>query len=62
MSGHADKTGSVALEYLVSLGMAVPFLLAWLCLFEPGSGYTKVGRECTNYFQRMLTGISLPLP
>ena len=54
--------GSVALEYVVTLGAAVPFVMVWLALFEPGVGYTEVGRQFTNYFQRMLTGISLPVP
>ncbi len=55
-------SGSVALEYLLTLGVAVPFLVAWLALFEPGVGYTEAGMRFTNYFQRMLTGISLPIP
>lgn len=62
MSGHSAKRGSVALEYLVSLGMGVPFVIAWLWIFEPGVGYTEYGRQLTNYFQRMLTGMSLPIP
>jgi len=56
------KRGSVALEYIVSLGMGVPFVIAWLKVFNPGVGYTDLGQQCTNYFQRMLTGMSLPLP
>ena len=62
MSARPSRRGSVALEYLVSLGMGVPFVVAWIHVFEPGVGYTEFGRQCTNYFQRMLTGISLPLP
>ena len=42
--------------------MGVPFVVAWLWIFEPGAGYTEYGRQLTNYFQRMLTGISLPIP
>ena len=62
MNVMTSSRGSVALEYLVSLGMGVPFVVAWIWIFEPGVGYTEFGRQCTNYFQRMLTGISLPLP
>lgn len=62
MKWHRDIAGSVALEYVVTLGAAVPFVMVWLALFEPGVGYTEVGRQFTNYFQRMLTGISLPVP
>ena len=62
MTFSGSSTGSIALEYLVSLGAAVPFLVIWLSLYEPGTGYTKAGLQFTNYFQRMLTGISLPIP
>ena len=57
-----NDTGSVALEYLLTLGLVVPFLIVWLTLFEPGVGYTDAGVRFTNYFQRILTGISLPIP
>lgn len=56
------RDGSVALEYLLTLGMAVPLLVFWLTLFEPGVGYTNKGRQFMQYFQRMLTGVSLPIP
>ena len=56
------RNGSVALEYLLALGMGVPLLVFWLALFEPGVGYTNAGRQFMQYFQRMLTGVSLPIP
>ena len=62
MKRFGCDSGSMILEYIVSLGVAVPFVLAWLLLFEPDAGYTQLGLQCTNYFQRMLTAISLPIP
>lgn len=62
MRNSVPDCGSAALEYVLTLGVAVPFLVAWLAVFKPGGGYTDVGVQFTNYFQRMLTGISLPVP
>lgn len=57
------RSGSVALEYLlVTLFMALAVVWFWVDLFEPGKGYTGHGRQFTQFFQRMLTGVSLPIP
>ena len=62
MKFRCHETGSVMLEYLLVLAIAVPFLMFWLTIFEPGVGYTDQGMLCMEFFQRILTGISLPIP
>ena len=57
-----SEQGSVTLEYILVLGIAIPFLVFWLTLFEPGKGYTETGVQFIEFFQRILTGISLPIP
>ena len=54
--------GSVALEYILLLVFCVGAYECWLELFEPGVGFTKYGQEFTAFFQRILIGISLPVP
>lgn len=57
------ESGSMMLEYVLMLSVAVAFLYAALSVFEPGTGYTAdVGKPLVAYFQRVLTGISLPIP
>lgn len=58
----SSERGSIVLEYLLTLTVAIPFLIVWLELYEPGSGYTQLGVEFTGYFRRMLVGLSLPIP
>lgn len=55
--------GSVMLEYVLMLMVAVVFIYFARTIFEPGVGFTEdVGKPMTAYFQRVLTGISLPIP
>ena len=54
--------GSVALEYILLLVFCVGAYECWLELFEPGVGFTKYGQEFCAFFQRILVGISLPVP
>ena len=61
-SPHSSDNGSITLEYILVLGIAIPFLTFWLQLFEPGKGYTNLGLSFVEFFQRILTGISLPIP
>ena len=58
----ASGDGSVALEYILLLVFCVGAYECWLELFEPGVGFTKYGQEFTAFFQRILVGISLPVP
>ena len=59
----SDNRGSVMLEYVLMLTVAVVFIYAARTIFEPGVGFTEdVGKPMTAYFQRVLTGISLPIP
>ena len=64
MSGKRVRSsqGSMALEYALSLSVAVPFFWAWLNLYEPGVGWTEKGLLVTEYFQRVLIGVSMPVP
>lgn len=54
--------GSMLLEYALTLCVATVFLAAGLSLFRPGSGYTDYGRRFTAVYQRLLVGISMPIP
>lgn len=60
---HASRPGSVLLEYvLVVLFFLLPVVWFWSKIFVPGEGYTENGLRFMQYFQRMLTGVSLPIP
>lgn len=60
---HKNEQGSVALEYVLTLSVAVVFLCVWYLVFEPGNGFTPdVGKPFVAYFQRILCGIALPVP
>ncbi len=58
----ASRDGSVALEYTVLLIFCVGAYMCWLELFEPGVGFTEYGKQFTAFYQRILVGISLPVP
>ncbi len=59
--GKAD--GSMILEYVLMLSVGVVFLVVALQIFEPGEGFTEdLGKPLVAYFQRVLTGIALPVP
>ena len=51
------------LEYVLMLSVGVVFLVVALQIFEPGEGFTEdLGKPLVAYFQRVLTGIALPVP
>jgi len=55
--------GSMALEYALMLSVGVVFVYAAIQIFEPGVGFTEdIGKPLVAYFQRVLTGIALPVP
>lgn len=55
--------GSVMLEYVLILLVAVVFLYSAREIYSPGIGFTEnIGKPMTAYFQRVLVGISLPIP
>ena len=57
------EKGSIALEYLIVLaGFAVPAAVMWTALFDFKTGYTETGWLLMQFFQRLLAGISLPIP
>lgn len=59
----AGEKGSIALEYLIVLaGLAIPFAAIWTSLFNFKTGYTDAGWLLMQFFQRLLAGISLPIP
>jgi len=58
----SSQGGSVALEYIVLLVFCVFSYICWLELFEPGVGFTEYGKQFTAFFQRILVGVSLPVP
>ena len=62
--GNLKKTdGSMALEYALMLSVGVIFVIFVLQIFEPGVGFTEdIGKPMVAYFQRVLTGIALPVP
>ncbi len=58
-----SERGSMMLEYVLMFSVAAVFLWCALRIFEPGVGYTAdMGKPFVSYFQRILTGISLPVP
>ena len=58
-----NEDGSMALEYALMLSVGVIFVYAALQIFEPGEGFTEdIGKPLVAYFQRVLTGIALPVP
>lgn len=66
MSGKNIKNncrGSVMLEYVLMLTVAIVFIYFSRTVFEPGIGFTEdIGKPLIAYFQRVLAGISLPIP
>jgi len=58
---ESDK-GSITLEYIVVLGLAIPVWVMWLGFFNAQTGYTDAGMRLVAFFQRILAGISLPIP
>jgi len=57
-----NERGSMLLEYVMTLFVGIAFVVAGLTIFEPGNGYTALGEKFTQYFQRLLVGISMPVP
>ena len=55
--------GSMIMEYALMLSVGVIFVYVALQIFEPGEGFTEdLGKPLVAYFQRVLTGIALPIP
>ena len=55
--------GSMILEYALMLSVGVVFVFVAIQIFEPGVGFTEdLGKPLVAYFQRVLTGIALPVP
>ena len=58
-----NADGSMALEYALMLSVGVIFVYVAIQIFEPGVGFTEdIGKPLVAYFQRVLTGIALPVP
>ena len=58
-----ETEGSMMLEYVLMLSVGVIFVIFAIRIFEPGVGFTEeLGKPLVAYFQRVLTGIALPIP
>ena len=59
----AEPDGSMMLEYVLMLSVGVVFWIFAIQIFEPGVGFTEdIGKPLVAYFQRVLTGIAMPIP
>ena len=59
----AETGGSMMLEYVLMLSVGVVFWIFAIQIFEPGVGFTEdIGKPLVAYFQRVLTGIAMPIP
>ena len=59
----AETDGSMMLEYVLMLSVGVVFWIFAIQIFEPGVGFTEdIGKPLVAYFQRVLTGIAMPIP
>ena len=59
----AESDGSMMLEYVLMLSVGVIFVIFAIQIFEPGVGFTEdLGKPLVAYFQRVLTGIAMPIP
>lgn len=59
----AEPDGSMMLEYVLMLSVGVVFWIFAIQIFEPGVGFTEdLGKPLVAYFQRVLTGIAMPIP
>ena len=59
----AEPDGSMMLEYVLMLSVGVVFVIFAIQIFEPGVGFTEdLGKPLVAYFQRVLTGIAMPIP
>ena len=58
-----ETDGSMMLEYVLMLSVGVVFVIFAIQIFEPGVGFTEdLGKPLVAYFQRVLTGIAMPIP
>ena len=58
-----ETEGSMMLEYVLMLSVGVIFVIFAIQIFEPGVGFTEeLGKPLVAYFQRVLTGIAMPIP
>ena len=46
----------------MTMAFGVVFLYSLFEVFVPGMGYTEKGKLLIAYFQRILVGISMPIP
>jgi len=58
-----NADGSMIMEYALMLSVGVVFVYVAIQIFELGVGFTEdLGKPLVAYFQRVLTGIALPVP
>ena len=57
------ENGSITLEYALLLSVGVTILVCCLEVYAPGIGYSdNLGKPLISYFQRILSGIAMPIP
>ena len=57
------QAGAVMLEYILVLLVLSFRLLAWSStIYSTETGFGSLGREIVNMYQRVVSGISLPVP
>lgn len=60
-SGNED--GSVMMEYVIVLLVFICLLLAWTSsVYSHQNGFGSLGQEIIDMYQRIMSGISLPVP
>ena len=58
-----NQNGAVMLEYaLGAFLLCIPLAAVWCSLYNFSEGWTAQGLHFAVFFQKILTGISLPLP
>lgn len=60
----ASEKGSIMLEYVIVLcGIGVALIVFMnRAFFDISAGFGPLGREIVAFYQRMLGGLSLPVP
>lgn len=57
------QSGAVMLEYVIILLVFVCLLMAWnSSVYSTATGFGVLGREIADMYQRVMSGISLPVP
>lgn len=59
-----QEEGSVIMEYVILIVLvAVPIFLIWHGMYDFSSGeFSGIGLEIQGFFQRIMSGIALPVP